>query len=60
MITLIEPEVGGESAGIVRVELSCPFSLDELRSLRGWFDEGGWSIEVDQIDGYFKGEGIDA
>lgn len=56
MITLIEPESGGESQGILRVEISLPISPDELRSLRDWFDHTGWSIEVDQIDAYFKGE----
>lgn len=56
MITRLAPEVGGEAQGIVRCELSCPFSPDELRSLRDWFAAGGWSVEVDQIDAFFAGE----
>lgn len=60
MITLIEPERGGESEGILRVELSMPMHPDELRSLRDWLDASGWVIEVEQIDSYFAGYGIDA
>ena len=58
MITLIEPEPGGEDLGILRVEVSCPFSVAQLRSLRDWFDGEGWSIEVEQIDSYFAGEDL--
>lgn len=60
MITNIERERGGESEGILRVEVSLPLHPDELRSLRDWFNEHGWSVEVDQIDSFFAGEGIDA
>ena len=58
MITKIEPERGGEAGGYLRVELSVPFSPDELRSLRDWFDSHGWPIEVDQIDAFFAGKEI--
>jgi hypothetical protein len=60
MITLIEPERGGEAEGILRVEVSLPLHPDELRLLRGWFQEGGWPVEVEQIDSFFAGEGIGA
>ena len=53
MITCIEPEPGGEDQGILRVEVSCPFSPRELSSLRNWFFLEGWSIEAEQIDAYF-------
>lgn len=56
MITNIEPEPGGEAQGILRVEFSLPLSIDELRSLRDWFDANGWPIEVDQIDEHLQGE----
>jgi hypothetical protein len=56
MITYIGPERGGESDGILRVEFSMPLHPDELRSLRNWFDEWGWTVEVDQIDNYFAGK----
>lgn len=56
MITAIGPERGGEAQGILRVEVSLPMSPDELRSLRTWFDDNGWSVEADQIDEYFRGE----
>jgi hypothetical protein len=56
MITTIEPERGGESEGIVRLVLDMPFSPMDLRLLRIWLDENGWSIEVDQIDAYLNGE----
>lgn len=56
MITLIEPERGGESEGILRVEVSLPISPEELESLCDWFDQGGWSVEVDQINNYFAGK----
>lgn len=52
MITMIQPERGGESLGILRVEITLPISPDELESLRDWFDQGGWSIEVGQIDDF--------
>lgn len=53
MITMIEPEPGGESHGILRVEISLPITPGELRSLRDWFALNGWSVEADQIDDYF-------
>jgi hypothetical protein len=54
MITLIEPERGGETEGILRVEVSLPLHPSELRNLRDWFSVNGWSIEVEQIDSYLK------
>jgi hypothetical protein len=56
MITTIEPERGGESQGVLRVVMDVPFLPSELRELRDWLDERGWSVEVDQIDAYFSGE----
>jgi hypothetical protein len=56
MITTIEPERGGESEGIVRLVLDLPCSPTDLRLLRGWLDDNGWSIEADQIDSYLAGQ----
>lgn len=56
MMTKIAPEPGGESQGILRVELSMPLSVDEVLSLREWLEDNGWPIECDQIDAFFLGE----
>ena len=48
----IGTERGGESDGILRIELSLPVSVDELKSLRDWLDSQGFSPDVDQIDDY--------
>lgn len=53
MITHIGPESGGESQGILRVDITLPISPDELVSLHDWFRDRGWSIEQDQIDDWF-------
>lgn len=57
MITLIEPERGGEEQGILRVELSMPMAPAELLALRDWLVGTGWSVEAEQIDSFFAGRG---
>lgn len=56
MITTLETESGGESEGILRIEMSLPISLDELLDLRGWLDNNGWHVEVDQIDDWLNSQ----
>lgn len=56
MITTIGPEHGGESEGILRVDLSLPIAPHELRSLQEWFTANGWSLEADAIDDYFNSQ----
>lgn len=56
MITSIGPEHGGEQEGILRVEFTLPIATDELRSLREWFNDHGWSVEADAIDDYFDSQ----